>query len=501
MALNSKFYRNDFSRVFLIPYRAGPANVPIYEGLWKAGALTFNQGDVTLVRNPNPNQYGAFDVVGKILGQPGNPELPIMARYTIDRSALLKLAVAGCDHDLQVHMGDCKNPQDFNGGWRKILVLEAAHITSYRTGELGALDPSERAIINEEVPFSGERAYEITQISFANKAGTNVTQEVTAIVVCDSASCGLCGLPSDGCQVVFGVTRSTGASPGLFPELVYTDDGGLTWDDATISSMTAAQDPTDVACVGVNVVVVNGTEGSLHYAAILDVLEQGDAAVWNEVSTGFNVAGQPRKIFSANPSATWMVGAGGYIYFTSDPTSGVTVQDAGAATTQILNAVHGLDDQSVAIAGNSNTVLFTQNGGLTWDNIVGPAVGINLTSIFMVDSLRWFVGTANGLLYYTENAGETWVQKRFPGDSVGSVDDIVFATQTVGYMAHRTAVPAGRVLRTIDGGHSWYVAPEGNGIIPSNRGINSLAVCNDPNIVWAGGLAPTGVDGVIILGA
>lgn len=500
MPLNSKFYRNDFSRVFLIPNRAGPRNAPSYQGLWKAGALQWNQGDVTLVRTPSFNTYGAFDVVGKILGQPGNPELPIMARYTQQLSELFKMAKAGCDHDLQVHIGDCGNPQDFNGGWRKIVVVEAGHITSYRTGELGALDPSERAVINEEVPFSGENAYEIVRIAFAQKAGSQITQEVVGVTVCDSATCGLCGLPSDGCQVIFAVALSTGASPGLMAEVIFSDDGGLTWDDATISTFTAAEDPTSVKCIGSNVIVVSDSEASLHYADINDLLEHADAAAWAEVSTGLVVTGEPRKIYSASPSASWIVGKGGYIYFTTDPTNGVEVQDAGVATSQQLNAVHGIDDQNVVAVGNSNAVVVTANGGTTWDSKTGPAAGVNLNAVFMVDSLRWFIGTASGRLYYTENGGDTWTQKRFPGDNAGVVRDIVFATSSVGYMSHDTAAPAGRILRTIDGGFSWYVAPEGTGTIPTNQRINDLAVCPDANIVWGAGLG-AGTDGILVLGA
>lgn len=500
MPINNKFYRNDFSRVFLLANRAGPATTPEYMGLWRAGALTNNRGDVTLVRNPSASQYGAFDVVGKILGAPGNPELPIMARYTQDKSRLLELANGDCDHDLQVHMGECKNPQDFNRGWTKIVVLEAGHITSYRTGDLGALDPGERAIVNEEVPFSGETTYEIVQLALASKAGTEITQEIVAVAICDSPSCGLCGLPSNGCQVVFAVEKSSAGSPGIYARVIWTKNGGSTWAADDITTFTVAQNPTDAKCVGTYLVVVDGAAAELHYKAVADIAA-GVAGSWTEVITGFSASGLPRRIFAASPSDVWIVATGGYIYHSSDIPSGVAVQDAGVATSQQLNAVHGVDALNVVAVGNSNAVVVTENGGETWRSVTGPAVGVNLNTVWMIDSLRWFVGTNGGKLFYTEDAGTTWVEKAFPGSGAGIVYDVAFSNRSVGYMAHATATPSGRMLRTIDGGASWYVLPEGQGNIPTNLRINDVEPClSDVNTVYGGGLG-AGTDGILVLGA
>ncbi len=69
-------------------------------------------------------------------------------------------------------------------------------------------------------------------------------------------------------------------------------------------------------------------------------------------------------------------------------------------------------------------------------------------------------------------------------------------------MAHDTVTPAGRILRTIDGGNSWYVVPEGNTGFPANDRLNMLAPCiNDPNIVYGGGLGDNATDGILIKGA
>ena len=97
-------------------------------------------------------------------------------------------------------------------------------------------------------------------------------------------------------------------------------------------------------------------------------------------------------------------------------------------------------------------------------------------------------------------AGEATVQtKGFAGAGSGQVQDIVFATPSVGFMAHSTGT-AGRVLRTIDGGFSWYVLPEGAGSIPANESVNRLAVCDDPNILYAAGVG-SGADGILLKAA
>ena len=65
-------------------------------------------------------------------------------------------------------------------------------------------------------------------------------------------------------------------------------------------------------------------------------------------------------------------------------------------------------------------------------------------------------------------------------------------------MSH-TLSGAGRVLRTIDGGNSWYVLPEGTGSIPTNSRINALDACGeDVNIAYAAGEAVAAGDGIIL---
>lgn len=501
MAGSRQLQRSDYSRMWLIKYRAGPANVPSYESYWKAGSPSWALGDLTNVYVPRPDQYGQFDVAGVIVGERGNPQLPVTARYLADaRSVLLDLARAGCPLDLQIHMGACQDPRSFNEGWNKIMVLEGAQPTQWGTTDLGAMMPSEREMVNEEVPFTGQTLYEILQIIFQEQAAAQVVQEVVDITICDRASCGACGIPSDGCSVVFAVTLTAGGSPGLPAEVLYTEDGGATWGDTNVSTLAANEDPNALACVGINLVVISEDSESLHYAPSADILDGTET--WTEVATGFVATKGPLAIFSADPQHTWIVGEGGYVYFTEDPTAGVEVQDAGVSTVQDLKAIHGVDALHLVAVGVSNAVLVTDNGGETWAAITGPAVGVTLNTVWMHSLTTWFVGTADGKLWYTQDEGDTWVEKTFPGSGAGVVYDIQFSTPTVGWMAHATATPAGRILRTVDGGNSWYVAPENNTSIPTNDAVKALAVCPDNvNLIFGAGLAGNAIDGVIIKGA
>jgi len=196
----------------------------------------------------------------------------------------------------------------------------------------------------------------------------------------------------------------------------------------------------------------------------------------------------------------WLCGRGGYIYKCTDVTSQVTVADAGLVTVQNLNMIRSQGQVIVAV-GASNAVAVSKNGGVTWQAVTGPAVGVDLNCVWVYSTKLWFVGTAGGALYYTKDEGATWTSIAFAGSGAGQVRDVVFSTAEVGYMAHSTATPAGRIFRTRDGGNTWKITSGYlTGSIPANDYVSRLAVCVDPNFVFGGGLGDNATDGVVVLG-
>ncbi len=488
------------SRIFLIEDMAGPARAPELLGFARAQSPDWAGGDRTPVRIPDPDRYGQFKTVDFIDGAKGLPSLGVQTRYTDALSTLFDLFRRGCPADLQVHMGACEDPNDFDLGWQKILVLENARPTNWGTSDLGALDADANNPVDEETPFTGLDMYEIARLTPEAQAAAEITDEVVAVVICDEIQCGECGIPSNGTNKIFALVGPVAGSPGLPSEIVFSDDGGATYQSTNVTTLPLGQAGTAMACVGPNLVVVSNASESLHYAPIADILLGTE--VWVEVSTGFVGSSGPNAIMSLGRTRTWMVGDGGYVYKSADITAGVEVQSAGAATTQNLNAIAAFDEDSLMAVGEANATITTENGGDTWGAITGPAAAVVLNAVAsrQLASSEWFIGAANGNLYYTQDGGITWTIRTFPGSAAGEVRDIVFVSPTVGYLAHDTAAPAGRILRTISGGNSWYLLPESEGqTFPANDQINSLAATKESmNLVYGGGLGDDGSDGILV---
>jgi len=488
-----------FSRVFLTEGRARGDHTPVYMGCMRAGGIDWSLGDITKIECPSDKGYDKFVERGKSKGAADRPSTSLVGRYAADlESELARLARIGCSFDLHFHIGVCTDPTLFNT-FQKAIVFEEVDLTNYNTDDIGALEEGERSAVNETGDISAREFYEVLMLAFAEVAGAIVTNEVVDVVVCDAISCGECDNPSDGCEKVFAIANSVNESPGAIAELVFTQDAGTTWDDTEISSMDVGENPDDLACVGPNVVVISEDSVSLHYADKDDIW--AGTEVWYEVTTGF--VGEPRAIYSVSPRHTWIVGNSGYIYFTEDPTVGVTAQVASTLTGEDYRAVHAYDTENVLVVGNNNTVAITRNGGTTWADVVGPNPDEALLCCWMRGPNEWFVGCDDGTLWYTVDAGANWVQKNLPAQAtIDALTDIQFSTPTVGWLSGYTTTPAGRIWRTIDGGYEWYVAPEGNTLLPANDRINGIAICpGEPNIVWGAGLNDDADDGFIVKGA
>lgn len=499
MAAEHEYYiKRGSGRVWLQRYGAGPSHAPEYLGCGRMGAFSKDEGEPTPMWCPSSSNYGKYVAVDTLPGEEGLPTTSVEARMAL-YNPLLEF---NCPLGVQAHWGDCEDPLDFDGGWKLAMLYLKAQISTKGLSDQTAMEPGDEESVMSSGDLTALDWMLAKQLVLEELAGDVVLQEAVDIVNCDRPSCGECGIESDGCQIYYGIAKGSGAgSPGWPAEVFWTLDGGTSWYDEDITTLASDEDPIALDCVGDKVVVVSNDSCSLHYAYKVDM------TVWAEVTSGFIPGGCPNAIFSVTPTKTWIVGDGGYIYFTDDPTSAVEVQDC-AATGEDLLAVHFINTREGVAVGENNAVVHTENGGRTWETITGPEALAALLCVWMRSSYVWMVGTDTGHLYYTLDKGTTWTAKSFPGSTLGGeVRDIAFSRwedSPVGFMAwYPDGVTAtdGRLLRSINGGFSWYVLPEGRGSMPDNHGLSALAVCPDPNTVLAVGLATDDEDGFVVKGS
>lgn len=492
--------QSGLSRVFLIEGRARADRSAEFLAPLRMMSLEQGFGDVENIYSPHPRKYDAFEVVGQIRGEEERPTTQLQGRYALDvASRLLELAKIGCAVDVQLHMGQCTDPSEFNE-FTKAIIMEDALIPNWATDELGALQPDEKSPVNETADISAAEMFEVLEVATSERAGDIVTNEVIDVVFCDAISCGDCEEYSPGCNKIFSVTLGAGGSPGTPADVVFSLDKGATFLAHDVDSLGAAENPSGIACVSAYVVVISNAAGSINIALKSEFTETDDPA-FTSVITGIVAGGEPNDIWSLGPFA-FVVGDGGYVYSVQDPTAGVTVLDAGVATSDNLNAVHALSEEFAVAVGNSGAVIYTESGNLWQAVSLRPVgIGVHLISVLVHSELYWLVGTDDGRMFYTFDKGQTWTEKTFSGSGSGSVEDIVRSKDSVLWMSHTTTAPAGRIFRSYDGGNSWIQIPEGTAVIPANDRVAALAACEwDVNLVVGVGLADDGADGFIVLG-
>jgi photosystem II stability/assembly factor-like uncharacterized protein len=322
-------------------------------------------------------------------------------------------------------------------------------------------------------------------------------------------SCADCGALNDGLQWIYAITKSSGATPGTAPRLIYTVDGGANWVQSSVSGLGDIEDAQGIEIVGSRLIVytrtAGGTTTSGYYWSDLN-LKTGVPGTWTKVTSGFVAAFQVYDCFVLSAREVFFCADGGYVYKSSDITSGVTVVSPGNATSTALRRIHGKDDVIVAVGGSGN-VIKSLNRGATWSTTVTFPIVATLQAVAVVDGDLYWIGANNGTLWYTLNGGETWTQKGFDGSGAGQIYDIVFLNGEVGWFSHSDATPTARLFSTWVGGDFWTrTSPRIQNMPVANR-FNRIAVPQagvhvsiSGNNLMLAGLAGNASDGVLFQG-
>lgn len=479
------------TRVFVQYEGSSPANDYVYVGCMQLDGLSQELGELTPIYCPSAEVPEKWDIVDSTAAQPGLATTDFTQRMDrFLRDFWWDLRRKGCKFNLKVKLDSCGRPDDphsFDG----VILVPEARLTAFNLPTLSPLSGDDNAALDITGSLQAREFDAFRPIQFGEVADTTLLCEALDAVYSDQIQCGNCGVPSDGCQKAFVLTLACSGSPGLSSQIVYTDDGFSTaaaMDIPTLGGLSGNR----LTDVGQYLVVVSQATGSHHYALMSEIL--AGTVNWTEMDTGYVAGKGPRAIYSKSPTETFVAAAGGYIYLMDNPTSAVTPVADGSATTQDLNDIHGKSQVIVAV-GAANAVLVSENTGATFALKTGPAVGVNLTAVYVINKNVWWVGAGNGALYYTIDGGDTWTLSSLTGLSV--INDIRFVDELVGYVAGQVGATS-RVYRTNDNGYSWHYQSPYISSLPTAERYNVVVPCGYNNLLAAGRVSAAG-DGIIAI--
>ncbi len=147
---------------------------------------------------------------------------------------------------------------------------------------------------------------------------------------------------------------------------------------------------------------------------------------------------------------------------TPSPVPRVTPQQS--TTTQLIQAVHAVNERVVWAAGHGGVVLRTTNGGTTWEQRPTPAGDsiefrdVHATSAFTA----WVMSAGNGAasrIYHTLDGGATWTRQFLNSDSTAFYDCFAFLDNKTAVAYSDVSNDRTLILRTDNAGQSWALLP------------------------------------------
>jgi photosystem II stability/assembly factor-like uncharacterized protein len=345
---------------------------------------------------------------------------------------------------------------------------------------VAGMTPEEQTSVMLSMPMSFQERVKVKDLDDQSVSVASVlpdSNDLTAITYCDDPSCDNFGnLSTLGCQKLFI------SMEGTTPKVLKSVDGGSNWTQLA-SPFTTASDPlNDIECNDDVVIVTNGTTPSYAYS--------WDAGVtWTEITSVTKVI---NKIFMMGGTKIWFVCQDGYIYYSANRGASVTLQNAGAATTQSLNDIDAASSLLLYAVGDNNAFIRTEDGGTIWSAVTGPAAAIFPNDLYRVLAIPGtdivFVGDEQGNVYRSADKGDTWATVLASNSNIaGGIYGLAACDCNVIMVAGNDTdpyfypSPTGYVYQSVDGGNTWQ------GIdLPSNSGIRDLFCC-DVNTYWAVG--------------
>ena len=169
-----------------------------------------------------------------------------------------------------------------------------------------------------------------------------------------------------------------------------------------------------------------------------------DDAIYQPISSAL------QDIHVVNSSVLWTAGNKGRILKTNDGGANWLAVDL-----DIENELKTIQfvGQHMGYAAGDGVFLRSLNGGIDWEI---TEINYDINDLHFTEESHGFAVTAGNHILETHDKGDTWVV--LPYESTGSLLKIQFLTPAIGY-----ALGYYEVLKTEDGGESWYIIGRADG--------------------------------------
>lgn len=209
---------------------------------------------------------------------------------------------------------------------------------------------------------------------------------------------------------------------------------------------------------------------------------------WSKINTP--VDERLNDLFFIDSLKGWVVGDSGVILYTTTGGSTWTIQESGIID-EIFDIYFLNENDGWAVAwklfntgGTFGTrILKTTNGGLNWTNTMYPEEDVFINTITFYDSLHGWMGGYPGIMVYTTDGGDKWVDAHVDSSFTSSFPVLRynFFSSDYGFACGGIVDIAGVIWKTENGGLNWSSEPVGP------EPIQAMQFFDSANIIGVGG--------------
>jgi photosystem II stability/assembly factor-like uncharacterized protein len=239
---------------------------------------------------------------------------------------------------------------------------------------------------------------------------------------------------------------------GILGEIMYSADGGQSWQlqvTGISKYMTRIEflDTLKGWCVGGDGTIAYTVDGGQNWNVVFTAWYEAEfyGVTFADEYIVYALAGWPDNFIEKQ----------GYIIRSTNGGPNWSLLKQSTGFDEYLD-IHAVDqDVIVVVGGNDLTlepiILRSTNAGYSWDSITNiPSSARYLRAVDFVENKGWAVGRS-GTILFTEDGGLTWTQQFSPADS--TLFDVDFSDEL-----HGIACGYNYIIYTHDGGQTWHAA-------------------------------------------